>query len=101
MSSNTEKQQQQQEDSGKQTRNVSLLAAIFNLTKSAVGVGTLFLHSKLVSLGFRAGLAAILVAATMSTLSLHLLSRMAHNCSTGDYFVLGRLALGQTGERVT
>lgn len=81
-------------------RNVSLLAAIFNLTKSAVGVGTLFLHGKLVTLGFTAGLVAIMTAALMSTLSLHLLSRMAHNCDTGDYFVLGRQALGPHGERI-
>lgn len=82
-------------------RNVSLLAATFNLTKSAVGVGTLFLHAQLLKLGFQAGLAAILTAAFFSTLSLHLLSRMAHNCDTGDYFVLGRMAMGERVEKGT
>lgn len=82
-------------------RNVSLTSAIFNLTKSAVGVGTLYLHARLYRLGFGLGLAVLLLAATMSTLSLHLLSRLAHNCGTGDYFVIGKQALGRFGELST
>jgi amino acid permease len=96
----TDEKQQQQPSPGK-TRNVSLLGAIFNLTKSAVGVGTLFLHSKLAALGFIAGPIAIVIAAVMGSLSNHLLSRMAHNCDTGDYFVLGRMALGERVEKGT
>lgn len=79
-------------------RNTSLTGAVFNLTKSAVGAGTVFLPALLKTLGPVAGTTYLIVAGALCALPLYFLGRMAHHCETGDYFKLGRLALGKKGE---
>lgn len=80
-------------------RNTSFSGACFNLTKSAVGAGTVYLPKTICNLGMVAGSSMFMVAAFLCGASLHFLGRMAHHCETGDYFRLGRLALGLRGEQ--
>ena len=80
-------------------RTTSLTGAIFNLTKSAVGAGTVFLPSIFLVLGPVTAASLLLVSAVLCAISLYFLGRMAHHCETGDYFKLGRLAMGKNGER--
>lgn len=79
-------------------RTTSLSGAIFNLTKSAVGAGTVFLPDIFYTLGLKIALPLLLSGALFCSISLYFLGRMAHHCETGDYFKLGRLALGRHGE---
>lgn len=81
------------------TRTTSLSGAIFNLTKSAVGAGTVYLPSIFYLLGPTTAGILLISGAFVCSLSLYFLGRLAHHCSTGDYFKLGRLALGKQGER--
>lgn len=79
-------------------RTTSLTGAIFNLTKSAVGGGTVFLPAIYYVLGPVTATGLLFAGAVLCAISLHFLGRMAHHCETGDYFKLGRLALGRHGE---
>lgn len=79
-------------------RTTSLSAAIFNLTKSAVGAGTVYLPAIFYALGPTLASTLLLSGAVFCSISLYFLGRMAHHCETGDYFKLGRLALGKHGE---
>lgn len=79
-------------------RTTSLSAAIFNLTKSAVGAGTVYLPAIFYVLGPLMASSLLLMGAIFCSVSLYFLGRMAHHCETGDYFKLGRLALGRHGE---
>ncbi len=79
-------------------RNTSLVGATFNLTKSAVGAGTIFLPAMLAKLGPVVGSIYLIAGGILTALPLYFLGRMAHHCETGDYFKLGRLALGKKGE---
>lgn len=80
------------------TRNTSLLKAMVNLVKSAVGLGTVLLVGKLQVLGGGAGILTLVGAAVISCLSLHFLSRMAYNLDVGDYMRMSRMAFGRWGE---
>lgn len=79
-------------------RTTSLSGAIFNLTKSAVGAGTVYLPAIFYVLGPGIAVSLLLSGAAFCSISLYFLGRMAHHCETGDYFKLGRLALGKRGE---
>lgn len=79
-------------------RTTSLSGAIFNLTKSAVGAGTVYLPDIFYTLGLPIAIPLLLSGAVFCSISLYFLGRMAHHCETGDYFKLGRLALGRHGE---
>lgn len=79
-------------------RTTSLSGAIFNLTKSAVGAGTVFLPSIFLVLGPVTAVSLLFAGALLCAISLYFLGRMAHHCETGDYFKLGRLAMGKNGE---
>ena len=79
-------------------RTTSLSGAIFNLTKSAVGAGTVYLPAVFYVLGPVMASSLLLSGALFCSISLYFLGRMAHHCETGDYFKLGRLALGRHGE---
>lgn len=79
-------------------RTTSLSGAIFNLTKSAVGAGTVYLPEIFYALGPVLACSLLLSGAVFCSISLYFLGRMAHHCETGDYFKLGRLALGRHGE---
>jgi amino acid permease len=75
-------------------RNTNLLKAVFNLTKSAIGLGALFLPGNVRRMGLVGGALMIAVGALTSGASLHLLSRLAHHYNVGDYFELGMAAFG-------
>lgn len=79
-------------------RTTSLFMAIFNLTKSAVGLGTVLLVDKMQILGLGYGIGVIISAAVISSLSLHFLNRMSYNLDVGDFVRLSKLALGRPGE---
>ena len=80
-------------------RNTSLPSAIFNLTKSAIGVGTLFLAYSVSQMGLLLGLGMLLVASLTCIGSLHFLAKTASQSGmVGNYFQLGRMALGLPGE---
>lgn len=79
-------------------RTTTLSGAIFNLTKSAVGAGTVFLPAIFYTLGPQIALTLLFSGAVVCSISLYFLGRMAHHCETGDYFKLGRLAMGRHGE---
>lgn len=79
-------------------RTTSLVGAIFNLTKSSVGAGTVYLPAIFYVLGPGMATVLLLSGAVFCSISLYFLGRMAHHCETGDYFKLGRLAMGKTGE---
>lgn len=79
-------------------RTTTLSAAIFNLTKSSVGAGTVFLPDIFYTLGLPIATTLLVSGAVFCSISLYFLGRMAHHCETGDYFKLGRLALGRHGE---
>lgn len=109
MSTSTQQQSQQNASSFDKTkddtsainvpvRTTSLSGAMFNLTKSAVGAGTVFLPAIYYVLGPVTATVLLFLGAVLCAISLHFLGRMAHHCETGDYFKLGRLALGRHGE---
>ena len=75
-------------------RNTSLLKATFNLTKSAIGLGAVFLPGNLQRMGLLGGISMILMGAFTSAISLHLLSQMSHYLGVADYFELGMHAYG-------
>ena len=79
-------------------RTTGLLGAIFNLTKSAVGAGTVFLPAIFYLAGPLIATILLLSGAVLCSIPLYFLGRMAHHCETGDYFKLGRLAMGRKGE---
>lgn len=80
------------------TRTTTLTGAIFNLTKSAVGAGTVYFPSTFVSVGLATAIPLLLSSAMFCAIPLYFLGRLAHHCETGDYFKLGRLAMGKAGE---
>ena len=75
-------------------RNTSLVKAIFNLSKSAIGLGAIFLPGNLQRMGLIGGILMITVGAITSAISLHLLGEMSHYYVKGDYFELGLIAFG-------
>lgn len=75
-------------------RNTTLLQAVFNLTKSAIGLGALFLPGNVRRMGLLGGTLMIAVGAATSGMSLHLLGKLAHDQGVGDYFELGMAAFG-------
>jgi amino acid permease len=78
-----------------QLRNTSAVKAVFNLTKSAIGLGALFLPGNLKRMGLVGGTLMILLASLTCTLSLHFLARTtAHHPHTGDYFGIGARVSG-------
>lgn len=79
-------------------RTTGLLGAVFNLTKSAVGAGTVYLPAIFYMAGPAIATSLLLSGALLCAVPLYFLGRMAHHCETGDYFKLGRLAMGQKGE---
>ena len=79
-------------------RTTSLFMALFNLTKSAVGLGTVLLVSKMQVLGLGWGISVIIAAAVIASISLHFLNRMSYNLDVGDFVRLAKIALGRPGE---
>ena len=79
-------------------RTTGLVGAIFNLTKSAVGAGTVYLPAIFYLAGPTIAISLLLSGAVLCAIPLYFLGRMAHHCETGDYFKLGRLAMGRNGE---
>lgn len=82
-------------------RNTSLFLAIFNLTKSAVGLGALLLVKRMQILGLGYGMFVILFSAVISSLSLHFLNRVSYNLDLGDYVKICKMAMGRKGEILT
>lgn len=76
------------------TTTTSLTKAIFNLTKSAIGLGALFLPGNMRRMGLIGGIAMLLVGAITCTISLHFLSRSAARTRIADYFRLGERVSG-------
>lgn len=87
-----------QERPSEKSRNTSMVRACFNLTKSAVGIGTLYLPNTIKKLGWALGLPMIVVASLLCTISHHFLARLAANTDIGDFYGLGKLAYGSFGE---
>lgn len=87
-----------QDKAAEKVRNTSMVRACFNLTKSAVGVGTLYLPGTVAKLGWAFGLALMVVLSLLSATSHHFLARLAANTDIGDFFGLGKLAYGSVGE---
>ncbi len=79
-------------------RTTTMSAAAFNLCKSAIGVGVLFLPSSMRDAGLVLGLALILVGSLSTSATLHFLSRIAARTDMGDYFEVGRAVYGTAGE---
>lgn len=79
-------------------RTTTLSQGIFSLAKSAVGAGTLALHSQFAKLGLFSGLAVLAFASLSTTSTLHFLSRVSANTDLGSYFAIGRMAYGTAGE---
>jgi amino acid permease len=82
----------------KAKRTTTLAQGIFNVSKSAVGAGTLRLPYAVAELGLAGGVCMLLFASFMTTTTLHFLARMAANLDVGDYFTLGNMAFGVIGE---
>lgn len=87
-----------QERPSEKLRNTSMVRACFNLTKSAVGIGTLSLPSTIKKLGWALGLPMIVIASLLCTVSHHFLARLAANTDIADFYGLGKLAYGSVGE---
>lgn len=85
----------------KVARTTTLVQGIFNLSKSAVGAGTLSLPWAIARLGLVSGVAVLLFASLATTCTLHFLSRLAANTDVGDFFTLGHMAFGTVGEIVS
>ena len=81
-----------------QPRSTTMLQGIFNLTKSSIGAGMLFLPWNMHRMGLLPGLGAIVFAGCLCSTTLHYLARMCANTGADDYFKLGRLAFGPWGE---
>lgn len=79
-------------------RNTTLNQGIFNLTKSAIGAGMLFLPWNMHRMGLLAGVASIVFAGVLCSTTLHYLARIGANTGADNYFKLGRLAFGSVGE---
>ena len=71
---------------------------MFNCVKSAIGAGALSIPHKFMQLGWAVGLSVLVLASASTTASLHFLQRLSARTDLGDYFALGRLSLGVTGE---
>lgn len=74
------------------------MQGVFNLTKSAIGAGMLFLPWNMHRMGLLSGLASIIFAGILCSTTLHYLSRICANTGADNYFKLGRLAYGSVGE---
>lgn len=71
---------------------------VFNLTKAAIGAGMLFLPWNMHRMGLLSGVASIIFAGLLCSSTLHYLARICANTGADNYFKLGRLAYGTTGE---
>lgn len=91
---NSEKQQQQQ-------NLVSLPKAIFNMSKAAVGLGTILLITSMQTLGFGYGVIAMLFSAALSSLTLHFLGRVTLATRAASYSAVSAAVLGRKGEVLT
>jgi len=80
------------------SRQTSLSAGIFNLTKSAVGAGILSLPFAMKQAGLIPGLFLIIFASLSTSSTLHFLARIAANTDQGNFFEVGKLAFGTAGE---
>ena len=87
-----------QERPSEKLRNTTMVRACFNLTKSAVGIGTLRLPGTIKKLGWGLGLPMIVVSSLLCSISHHFLARLAANTDIGDFYGLGKLAYGTVGE---
>ena len=84
----------------KQTEKTSLTSATFNLTKAAIGAGTLFIPYTFRLLGMFGGTGMLFFAALACAATLHFLGRLSVHTGEQSYFGLGRLAFGPAGESV-
>jgi sodium-coupled neutral amino acid transporter 11 len=73
-------------------------SGIFNLCKSAIGVGILSLPYSMRSAGLILGLLLLLLGSLTTTSTLYFLGRIAAHTDLGDYFEVGRQAFGGVGE---
>jgi len=79
-------------------RTTTLFGGVFSNVKSAIGAGALFIPFRFSQVGWAVGLAVLILASATTTASLHFLQRLSARTDLGDYFALGRLALGAPGE---
>lgn len=75
-----------------------MAAGIFNLCKSAIGVGILSLPASMRNAGLLLGLLLLALGSITTSSTLHFLARIAANTDMGDYFAVGRMAYGPWGE---
>jgi len=79
-------------------RNTTLTGCVFNMTKSAVGTGTLVLAYNMRQMGLALGLSLLTVAAIFTAITLHFLARISSNMGCSSYFALGKMSFGVAGE---
>lgn len=79
-------------------RNTSMTSGIFNLCKSAIGVGILSLPYSMRNAGLILGLVLLAFGSATTTCTLYFLGRIAAHTDLGDYFDVGREAFGSVGE---
>ena len=80
------------------SRTTTMSAGVFNLAKSAIGVGVLGLPSAMRDAGLALGLILLAFGSFTTSSTLHFLARIAANTDMGDYFGVGRMAYGPRGE---
>ena len=79
----------------------SLPRAIFNMSKAAIGLGTVLLITIMQTLGAGYGLLAMLLSAFLSAITLHFLGRVTLATRATSYSAVSAAVLGKTGELVT
>lgn len=79
-------------------RTGTIASSTFNLCKSAIGVGILSLPFCMAKSGIILGTLILVFCSFASTVTLLFLSRIAANTDLGDYYLVGKLAYGMTGE---
>ena len=86
--------------SPKQPPSVSFAKAVLNMSKAAIGLGTILLITSMQTLGLGYGIIALLLSAFLSALTLHFLGRVTSATRSGTYFGLSAVILGRKGEIV-
>lgn len=79
-------------------RDTTLTTGIFNLTKAAVGVGTLLIATEFKKTGLGLGAILLTIAAFLTASTLYFLGRISLNLDCNSYFHIGKLAFGSFGE---
>ena len=74
--------------------NTSLMRAVFNLTKSAIGLGALFLPGNMKRMGLVGGVLMLVLGAVTCSLSLHFLARTSHKHNVSDFFKMAHRVAG-------